>query len=93
MFARSEGDCPRNQPGGRAQITGLVTRFSLKPGSEVAPAAPVQMQLLSQTDLVKILGNTYYADCDHSEDEPLGRVPVDRTVGRTGASSSTGRSR
>ena len=51
-----------------------VTRFSLKPGSEVAPAAPVQMRLLSQTDLVKILGNTYYADCDHSGDEPLGQA-------------------
>jgi len=29
------------------------------------------MRLLTQTDLVKILGNTYYADCDHSDDELL----------------------
>ncbi|MDG4554777.1 MAG: virulence factor SrfC family protein [Candidatus Competibacter sp.] len=64
-----------NPEGGR-ESTGLVTRFSLKPGSEVAPAAPVQMRLLSQTDLVKILGNTYYADCDHSEDEPLGQAQL-----------------
>ena len=64
-----------NPEGGR-ESTGLVTRFSLKPGSEVAPAASVQMRLLSQTDLVKILGNTYYADCDHSEDEPLGQAQL-----------------
>ena len=59
-----------NPEGGR-ESTGLVTRFSLNPGFEVTSAAPVQMRLLSQTDLLKILGNTYYADCDHSEDEPL----------------------
>jgi hypothetical protein len=59
-----------NPEGGR-ESTGLVTRFTLRPASGATPAAPVQMRLLTQTDLVKILGNTYYADCDHSEDELL----------------------
>ncbi|PIE82973.1 MAG: type III effector HopL1 [Candidatus Contendobacter odensis] len=59
-----------NPEGGR-ESTGLVTRFSLCPGTGVTPSAPVQMRLLTQTDLVKILGNTYYADCDHSDDDPL----------------------
>jgi hypothetical protein len=59
-----------NPEGGR-ESTGLVTRFTLQPASGATPAAPVQMRLLTQTDLVKILGNTYYADCDHSEDELL----------------------
>jgi len=59
-----------NPEGGR-ESTGLVTRFTLQPAAGVSSAAPVQMRLLTQTDLVKILGNTYYADCDHSEDELL----------------------
>jgi len=59
-----------NPEGGR-ESTGLVTRFTLQATPGVSPAAPVQMRLLTQTDLVKMLGNTYYADCDHSDDEPL----------------------
>jgi stress response protein SCP2 len=59
-----------NPEGGR-ESTGLVTRFTLQPATGATPAAPVQMRLLTQTDLVKIIGNTYYADCDHSDDEPL----------------------
>ncbi len=59
-----------NPEGGR-ESTGLVTRFTLQPATGVTPAAPVQMRLLTQTDLVKIIGNTYYADCDHSDDELL----------------------
>ncbi|HOW74539.1 MAG TPA: virulence factor SrfC family protein [Candidatus Competibacteraceae bacterium] len=59
-----------NPEGGR-ESTGLVTRFTLQTTPGATPAAPVQMRLLTQTDLVKMLGNTYYADCDHSDDEPL----------------------
>jgi stress response protein SCP2 len=59
-----------NPEGGR-ESTGLVTRFTLQTTPGVSPAAPVQMRLLTQTDLVKMLGNTYYADCDHSDDELL----------------------
>ena len=59
-----------NPEGGR-ESTGLVTRFTLQPVTGATPAAPVQMRLLTQTDLVKIIGNTYYADCDHSDDELL----------------------
>jgi hypothetical protein len=46
-----------------------VTRFTLQTTPGASPSAPVQMRLLTQTDLVKMLGNTYYADCDHSDDE------------------------
>ncbi|HQC72058.1 MAG TPA: virulence factor SrfC family protein, partial [Candidatus Competibacteraceae bacterium] len=45
-----------NPEGGR-ESTGLVTRFSLQPGAPVTPATPVRMRLLTQTDLVKIIGN------------------------------------
>lgn len=53
-------------PAGGKESTGLVTRFTTT--SEPAPAQnPVRLQLLTETDLVKILANSYYADCEHSE--------------------------
>lgn len=49
-------------PAGGKESTGLVTRFTLTPND--APAAfPVRLRLLSELDIVKILTNTYYADC------------------------------
>jgi hypothetical protein len=68
-----------NPEGGR-ESTGLVTRFTLQPATGATAAAPVQMRLLTQTDLVKILGNTYYADCDHSEDELLTQAQLTEFV-------------
>jgi hypothetical protein len=57
-------------PEGGQEATGLVTRFSIK--SSPTPAGfPVELRLLSQTDVVKILGNTYFSDCDLSEEEAL----------------------
>ena len=71
-FAGQDIDFIRDiNPEGGRESTGLVTRFTLQPAAGATPAAPVQMRLLTQTDLVKILGNTYYADCDHSDDELL----------------------
>ena len=71
-FAGQQIDFIRDiNPEGGRESTGLVTRFTLQPAAGATAAAPVQMRLLTQTDLVKILGNTYYADCDHSEDELL----------------------
>ena len=71
-FAGQDIDFIRDiNPEGGRESTGLVTRFTLQPAANATPAAPVQMRLLTQTDLVKILGNTYYADCDHSDDELL----------------------
>ncbi len=71
-FSGKEIDFIRDiNPEGGRESTGLVTRFTLQPAAGANSTAPVQMRLLTQTDLVKILGNTYYADCDHSEDELL----------------------
>ena len=54
-----------NPPGGR-ESTGLVTRLSAETGD--APAGfPVQLRLLTQTDLVKILANSFYLDFDHDK--------------------------
>jgi len=71
-FAGQKMDFIRDiNPEGGRESTGLVTRFTLQTTPGATPAAPVQMRLLTQTDLVKMLGNTYYADCDHTDDELL----------------------
>lgn len=54
-------------PEGGQESTGLVTRFSIKPLPSPA-GHPVNLRLLSQADLVKILGNTFFSDADLSEE-------------------------
>ena len=50
-----------NPPGGGKEATGLVTRFTLRPGS--APAGfPVELSLFSEADSVKCLGNSFFHD-------------------------------
>ena len=51
-----------NPPGDR-ESTGLVTRFTAHK-SPVDQAHPVELRLLSETDLVKILANSFYSDFD-----------------------------
>ncbi|MFO1372851.1 MAG: virulence factor SrfC family protein [Candidatus Competibacteraceae bacterium] len=80
-FASQQIDFIRDiNPEGGRESTGLVTRFTLQPIPGIAPASPVQMRLLTQTDLVKILGNTYYADCDHSDDELLTQAQLNELL-------------
>ena len=59
---------PRNfiqeiNPEGGKEATGLVTRFTGVKGTGNA-AYPVELRLLSETDLVKILGNSFLSDFD-----------------------------
>ncbi|MCA8931327.1 MAG: hypothetical protein KDA49_02605, partial [Rhodospirillaceae bacterium] len=55
-------------PEGGQESTGLVTRFTIR--RERSPNGyPVALRLLSQTDVIKILGNTFFSDCDLSEEE------------------------
>jgi hypothetical protein len=51
-----------NPPGDR-ESTGLVTRFTIH-GSTVDPKFPVELRLLTETDVVKILANSYFLDFD-----------------------------
>lgn len=53
-------------PEGGKESTGLVTRFTVT-DPPTPPNFPVRVRLLTETDLVKILANTYYADCEHRE--------------------------
>ncbi|MFD2265035.1 virulence factor SrfC family protein [Lacibacterium aquatile] len=52
-----------NPPGDR-ESTGLVTRFTTARSGTVDPAFPVELRLLSETDIVKILANAYFSDFD-----------------------------
>ncbi|HEY6981427.1 virulence factor SrfC family protein [Reyranella sp.] len=54
-----------NPPGNR-ESTGLVTRFGLGL-SDGASDFPVRVRLLTQTDIVKILGNSFLLDFDHQK--------------------------
>ena len=56
-----------NPPGNR-ESTGLVTRFGLGL-SDGAADFPVRVRLLTQTDIVKILGNSFLLDFDHQKAE------------------------
>lgn len=55
-------------PEGGKESTGLVTRFTMTRPKNVPAEYPVQVRLLSEMDLVKIIANTYYADCEHKEE-------------------------
>lgn len=55
-------------PEGGKESTGLVTRFTLTPEKEAPAGFPVRLAMLSEMDIVKIIANTYYADCEHKED-------------------------
>jgi hypothetical protein len=57
-----------NPEGGR-EATGLVTRFTMKPQA-TPPGMPVALRLLSQTDVVKIIGNAFLSDFDPADVEP-----------------------
>lgn len=59
-----------NPPGNR-ESTGLVTRFGLGL-SDGSSEFPVRVRLLTQTDIVKILGNSFLLDFDHQKAEFVG---------------------
>lgn len=67
MFDGAALDFVRDiNPEGGQEATGLVTRFTLRPPAAL-PGHPVVLRLLSQTDVVKILGNTFLEDFDPAE--------------------------
>ena len=50
-------------PEGGKEATGLVTRFTIVKGTTDS-AFPVELRLLTETDLVKIMGNSFLSDFD-----------------------------
>lgn len=55
-------------PTGGKESTGLVTRFTMTRPASLPAGFPVQLRLLSETDIVKIIANSYFADCEHKDD-------------------------
>jgi hypothetical protein len=53
-------------PYGDKEATGLVTRFTVKK-PKTPPGFPVFLRLLTQSDLIKILANSYFSDADQQE--------------------------
>jgi hypothetical protein len=53
-------------PGGGRESTGVVTRFSLSKPETQDPSFPVEIRLLSESDLLKILFNSFFSDFDHA---------------------------
>ena len=53
-------------PAGDRESTGLVTRFTVEKGTRDT-AHPVELRLLGETDLVKVLGNSFYSDFDPNQ--------------------------
>ena len=74
-------------PEGGQESTGLVTRFTIAPPSTPAEA-PILLRLLSQTDVVKIIANTYLEDFKVDDIEPMSpeaqREHLDRLEGMAG---------
>jgi hypothetical protein len=75
-------------PEGGKEATGLVTRFTIVKGT-TDNAFPVEVRLLSETDLVKILGNSFLSDFDQHNrklklpDEEEIRAVITRLEGAT----------
>lgn len=60
-------------PEGGKESTGLVTRFTMTRPATLPPGFPVQLRLLTETDVVKIIANSYFCDCEHRE-EPQSNI-------------------
>ena len=55
-----------NPPGQGKEATGLVTRFT-RQAVETPPGFPLQLALLTEVDLAKVLGNAFFHDFDREQ--------------------------
>lgn len=58
-------------PKNDSESTGLVTRFTMERPKNPDKDFPVRTRLLTETDLVKILANTWYEDMKHTEEASI----------------------
>ena len=75
--------CSSDLSEGGKESTGLVTCFTMTRPESLPEGHPMQIRLLSETDLVKIIANTWFADCEHKE-EPQSdiKTSLDALAGR-----------
>lgn len=77
-------------PEGGKESTGLVTRFTMTRPENLPEGHPVHIRLLSETDIVKILANTYYADCEHKEEPQSDIEATMKILAKRGQSGAGG---
>ena len=79
-------------PEGGKESTGLVTRFTTTRPEGVSAAYPIRLRLLSETDVARVLANTYYADCDHKDapDADALRAALEALAARAAAAPLSG---
>ncbi|WP_051335484.1 virulence factor SrfC family protein [Methylocapsa acidiphila] len=78
--ARPEVDFIREiNPYGEKEATGLVTRFSIE-RPKTPPGFPVALRLLTQTDVLKILCNSYFFDGDLSMEPAVAAEDIERHI-------------
>ena len=66
-------------PYGEKEATGLVTRFSMT-RPKTPQGYPVALRLLSQTDILKIIVNSYFVDGDQQEETPPTYETIDAHI-------------
>ncbi len=64
-----------NPPGGQ-ESTGVVTRFTLDVAADLPAGHPIELELLTELDLVRLLANSYAYDIDHDEEAELDHDPL-----------------
>jgi len=87
MIAKFDGPDPEvdfikeiNPLGGK-EATGLVTRFTMQ-AEPTPPGYPVVLRLLSQSDIVKIIVNSYFQDGDQEYESPLDEQALEDHLSR-----------
>jgi hypothetical protein len=74
-------------PPGERESTGIVTRFSLNSVAH-PPTAPVCLRLLSELDIIKILGNTRFLDGDPKTENPFSTEEAESALAAAGDTAS-----
>lgn len=77
-------------PYGEKEATGLVTRFSIERPT-TPEGFPVALRLLTQTDLLKILSNSFFFDGDQQEEEQPSPEEIDAHIQKFEAKAAAGR--
>lgn len=78
-------------PIGEKESTGLVTRFTTRPAKDKAPEGfPVRLSLLSELDIVKILGNTFFLDGDQTKERRFEPEEMSEVLGRLSGPAAAG---
>ncbi|ACK82817.1 virulence factor SrfC family protein [Methylorubrum extorquens] len=68
-------------PAGEKESTGLVTRFTTQKAAQPTPPGfPVSLRLLSELDIIKILGNTYFNEGDQTKEDVPSADDLRKTV-------------